>query len=76
MLLNILIILNIIIGFIYLILMSMSYKNSTDKVLAISPWWSFSPSNFDEQGQKSCKYGRLLVYISVLITFVIFYIKP
>ena len=72
---NIILVLMLVLGIIYMIVAISSYTHvvTKDKWVAISPWWSFSPSDFDDIGKQRCKLGRLIVY-AIIILNVIFLI--
>ena len=67
-LLNVMFALLFILAVIYLFMGLTAYShtikdNRTDKILAISPWWAFCTSIYDDFGQKLSKYGKAILVI-------------
>jgi hypothetical protein len=41
---------------------------SKSKALAAGPWWALYAKNYDETGRKLCVYGRIILFLSSVIT--------
>jgi len=58
-------------SFVYMVMSLLAFRHIPDmryrnQAQAVSPWWVFHPTIYDEKGKRLCRYGRLVLLLNLL----------
>ena len=59
--------------FLGLMVFAFPHAKDTEKLTAISPYWCFFESIYDEEGKKLCKIGKYTYMFAIPLVLVTFY---